>query len=86
MTTLASSSSYVDWSSMFQVLIISIIAGAGLVTVFSLGLRALSASGYVRIADEQAPRRNVAALAGAALCLLIVIAGAIYGIYIMLDK
>lgn len=79
-------SSYVDWPSMFKILLISVIAGAGLVTVFSLGLLALSASGYVRIGDEQAPRRNIAALGGAIICLLIVIGAALYGIQIMFDK
>jgi hypothetical protein len=48
MTVLADSTSYVDWPSMGKILLISIAAGAGLVTVYSVGLLALSASGYLR--------------------------------------
>ncbi len=45
---IAASSSYVDWSSMWKILAISLGAGAGLVAVYAIGLLALSASGYLR--------------------------------------
>ncbi len=51
MSVLADSTSYVDWPSMWKILGISIAAGAGLVTVYSVGLLALSASGYLRGAN-----------------------------------
>jgi hypothetical protein len=88
MKTLADSpSSYVDWTSMWKILLISIGAGAGLVTVYALGLFALSASGYLRSDDEPvAARHNVAALAAAVLCLAIVAAGAVYGIHVIFAK
>jgi hypothetical protein len=79
--------SYVDWSSMGKILLISICAGAGLVTIYSIGLMALSASGYMRTSDGQASERhNVAALIGACLCLVVVVGAAIYGIQVMFDK
>jgi hypothetical protein len=85
MTVLATT--YVDWASMWKILVISVLAGAGLVTVYSLGLRALSASGYLRGSDEQPQgRRNALALVGAAGCLLIVVASAIYGIHVIFTK
>ncbi len=86
MTVLADSS-YVDWPSLWKILLISIGAGAGLVTVYSVGLLALSVSGYLRRGDEPAPhRRNVLALAAAVICLAIVAAAAAYGIHVMLAK
>jgi hypothetical protein len=84
--------SYVDWTSMWKILLISIGAGAGLVTIYSIGLVALSVSGYVRSKDEQAageqaaPRHNVAALIGAILCLVLVAALAVYGIHVIFKK
>ncbi len=80
--------SYVEWASMWKILVISIAAGAGLVTVYSIGLLALSASGYLRRGDTEqaAPRRNVVALVAAATCLLVVAAGAAYGIRVIFTK
>ncbi len=79
--------SYVDWASMWKILAISVAAGAGLVMVYSIGLLALSASGYVRRGDHEASgRRNVAALVAAAICLLVVAAGVAYGISVIFDK
>ena len=65
--------------------VISIVAGAGLVTVFAIGLLALSASGYIRDAEAQQTdavvRRNVPALAVAVVCAVIVILAVIYGLH-----
>jgi ABC-type nickel/cobalt efflux system permease component RcnA len=86
MTVLADST-YVDWSSMGKILLISIAAGAGLVSVYSLGLLALSASGYVRREDDASqPQRNVLALVAAVICLCVVVAAAIYGIRVIFEK
>ncbi|MGX7678753.1 hypothetical protein ACSMXN_07625 [Jatrophihabitans sp. DSM 45814] len=90
MTVLATGS-YVDWGSMGKILLISIIAGAGLVTVYSVGMLALSKSGYVHAIDEgsaagEPVRRNMAALVAAGFCGLIVAAGVAYGIYEIFAK
>lgn len=84
--TAAASTQYVDWASMWKILLISIGAGAGLVGVYSIGLLALSVSGYFRSGTEQTATRNTAALVGAVLCLVVVAAGAIYGIHVILAK
>jgi hypothetical protein len=97
---LADSTSYVDWASMGKILLISIAAGAGLVTIYALGLLALSASGYLRgNTDDTAAapahaapdaavshRHNILALLAAVLCAAVVVAAAVYGIHVMLAK
>ena len=99
MSVLADSTSYVDWPSMWKILLISVGAGAGLVAVYALGIRALSASGYLRGDDGDTGtgahaashgtttrQRNVLALLAAVLCLAIVVGAAVYGIHVMLAK
>jgi len=81
---LASSSSYVDWSAMGEILGIGLLAGAGLVAVFSFGLVFLSHSGYE--AGTDTVRRNPFVLIAAAICFLIVVGGVAYGIDVMLAK
>jgi hypothetical protein len=39
---IVTASSYVDWASMWKILVISVIVGAGLATVFAVGLVSLS--------------------------------------------
>jgi hypothetical protein len=78
----AASSGYVDWGAMWKILVIGLVAGAGLAAVYSIGLVALSASGYLsKVADGAPARRNVLALVAAAVCLLIVVAGVVYGVH-----
>jgi hypothetical protein len=79
-------SSYVDWASMGKILLISVVAGAGGVLIYSVGLRALSASGYLRRGDEPEQHRRVLPLLAAGICLAAVLAGAIYGIHVMFTK
>jgi hypothetical protein len=79
--------SYVDWSSMWKILVIGLCAGAGLTLVYSLGLVALSASGYLHSeANGTKPQRNLLALVGALFCLVIVLAAAGYGISVIFSK
>jgi hypothetical protein len=87
MGLIAASSGYVDWSSMWKILVISILAGAGLASVFSVGLVALSASGYMRGSSDGAsvPHR-VLPLVVCVLCGLIVVAAAVYGIHVIFTK
>jgi hypothetical protein len=79
--------SYVDWSSMWKILVIGLGAGAGLTLVYSLGLVALSASGYMHSgATGTKPQRNLLAFVGALFCLVIVLAAAGYGISVIFSK
>ena len=85
---------YIDYTSLLKILVIGLIAGAGLVGLFSLGLVLIDASqpraGVAARTDgtEQATvtSRNYVAMAGAGLCFLIVLAAAAYGINVILSK
>jgi hypothetical protein len=82
---MVTAASYVDWGSMWKILVISLICGVGLVAVFAVCLLALSRSGYIRDAEAQQTdavvRRNAPALAVAVACAVIVIIAAIYGLH-----
>jgi hypothetical protein len=65
--------SYIDLDALWKVLVASLLAGAGLAAVFSLSLVGLSSGRPV-------------GRAGAALCLLVVAAGIVLGLYVMLAK
>ena len=84
MANLMASSAYINWSSLGTVLLIGILAGAGAVALYSLGLVALSASGYMPSADAQTEgrvvKRNPLALVGGIVCLLGVAGIAVVGI------
>jgi hypothetical protein len=87
MHLIAASASYVDWSSMWKILAIGLGAGAGLTLIYSLGLVALSASGYMHTgATGTKPQRNIVALVGSLFCLVIVLAAAGYGISVIFEK
>jgi hypothetical protein len=62
---------YVDLDALWKVLVASLLAGAGLAAAFSLSLVGLSSG-------------RTAGRAGAALCLLVVAAGIVLGLYVML--
>ncbi|MGC5015862.1 hypothetical protein ACLQ2R_34300 [Streptosporangium sp. DT93] len=62
---------YIDLDALWKVLLASLLAGAGLVAVFSLALVGLSTG-------------RPAGRAGAGLCLLVVAAGVALGLYVML--
>ncbi|MEU4408804.1 hypothetical protein AB0F88_30170 [Streptosporangium sp. NPDC023963] len=64
---------YVDLDALWRVLLASLLAGAGLVAVFSLALVGLSSG-------------RAAGRAGAGLCFLVVAAGVVLGLYVMLAE
>ena len=76
---LASSTSYVTWKAMWEILVIGLVAGAGLTAVFSVGLVALNLS-------RSDGSRNMVGWALAGLCFLVVLAGIAYGISVMFTK
>lgn len=85
---------YVDYTSLLKILAVGLFGGAGLIAVFSLGLVFLQASeprarvpvSATAPADAATTSRNYAALVGSAVCFLIVVAGAAYGINVILSK
>ncbi|MFF3438309.1 hypothetical protein [Streptosporangium sp. NPDC002721] len=62
---------YIDLDALWKVLLASLLAGAGLVAVFSLALVGLSSG-------------RLAGRAGAGLCFLVVAAGIVLGLHTML--
>jgi hypothetical protein len=81
----AASTSYVDWSALWQILVAGLLGGAGLVAVYSFGLVFVNSAGGLRSGSPVRGRRLVRLIA-AAICFLIVIGGIAYGISVMLTK
>jgi hypothetical protein len=85
---LADISTYIDIGALVKILLISLVAGAGLTAVFSIGVEALSRGGYGgeveegHSASERAPVGMVVAVA----CFVAVLAGIGYGIDVALTK
>ena len=77
---------WVDWTALWQIVVLGLIAGAGLPALFAIGLRALRLSGGRRAqavgADsEPVVGGSVAGIAAAALCFAVVLAAVGWGIY-----
>jgi hypothetical protein len=84
---LADVSSYIDVGALVKILLIGLVAGAGLTAAFSLGVEGLSRGGYAGEAEEGAPAaRNPAALVLAVVCFMVVASGIGYGISVALTK
>ncbi|GII87410.1 hypothetical protein Ssi03_54000 [Sphaerisporangium siamense] len=64
---------YIDLDALWKVLVAALLAGAGLVAVYSLAL--------VGLANGRAAGR-----VAAGLCFLVVAAGLVLGLYVMLAK
>jgi hypothetical protein len=77
-------SQYIDVGALAKILLIGLVAGAGLTAVFSFGVAGLSRCGF-GVGPENAARRP-AALALAVVCFLVVLAGIGYGISVALTK
>jgi hypothetical protein len=79
--------SWIDLTAVWQIVVVGLIAGAGLPALFALGLRALSLPGAGRAkaaagADSDTViGGSVAGAATAAVCFLIVLAAIGWGIY-----
>jgi hypothetical protein len=74
---------YVDTGALLQVLVASILGGAGLVAVFAVGLVGTSFAGT---SGQTTTGRRVAGLSLAGFSFLVVAAGVVLGIYAMLHK
>jgi hypothetical protein len=85
---LADISTYIDIGALVKILLIALVAGAGLTAIFSIGVEALSRGGYAGEAEEghSASERTQAGLVVAVACFLIVLAGIGYGISVALTK
>jgi hypothetical protein len=74
---------YVDVGALLQVLVTSLLGGAGLVAVFSLGVVGTS---MAEEAGETTGGRRFAGLALASVSFLVVALGVVLGVYAMLSK
>lgn len=72
-------SSYVTWRAMWEILVIGLVAGAGLTAVFSFGLVFLNPA-------RGGGARTMVGWVLAAVCFLVVLGGIAYGISVMFTK
>jgi hypothetical protein len=76
---------WIDLRAVAEIVVVGLLAGAGLPAIFAIGLRALGtpAKGHVSVSDDELVGGNPAGIAAAALCFVIVLAAIGYGIYIV---
>ena len=77
---------YIDLAALGKVLIASLIAGVGLVSIFGVGLVGLSEHrGQMSTGSNAGQHGGAVWLALAALCFAVVLVGAALGVYTILD-
>ena len=76
---------WIDLRAVWEIVVVGLLAGAGLPALFAIGLRALGkpAKGHVTVADDELVGGSRAGIAIAAVCFAIVLAAVGYGIYII---
>jgi hypothetical protein len=77
--------SWINLRAIWEIVVVGLLAGAGLPVIFALGLRALGTpgKGHVQVSDDELVGGNPAGIAIAAACFAIVLAAIGYGIYII---
>jgi hypothetical protein len=76
---------WISLRAIWEIVVVGLLAGAGLPAIFALGLRALGASGkrHVTVSDDELVGGNPAGIAVASVCIAIVLGAIGYGIYII---
>jgi hypothetical protein len=74
-------SGYINWSALASIVMVGLMAGAGLPALFALGIRALSGEGSHDLDGRRPPIR----LAAAVLSLAIVIGAIMFAIKFIVD-
>jgi hypothetical protein len=75
---------WVNGTALWQIVLLGLIAGAGLPALFAIGLRALAAGSRGGTAEEESGRivgGNPAGIAAAAFCFAVVLAAVGWGIW-----
>ena len=72
-------SEYFDGAALLRVVVVSLILGAGIPAIFSLGVRSLAWDGAER------PRPAIRTFA-AGVCFAVVVAAIVFGIYTIMAK
>jgi hypothetical protein len=77
--------SWIDLSSLWEIVVVGLLAGAGLPALFAIGMRALARPARGRVSPDSGELvgGNPAGIALAAACFLVVLAAIGYGIYII---
>jgi hypothetical protein len=88
MDALLASGGYVDWTALWKIVVIGLLAGSGLTAVYSIGVVFVSWAEAAGRGDSsgRASRAHPLAWVGAVFCLCVVLAGVGYGIDTMLAK
>ena len=79
---------WVDLHALWQIVLVGLLAGAGLPALFAVGLRALSMrpdGAAVQAGDEHVVGGSTVGMAAAVLCFAVVLAAVGYGIYIIVN-
>ena len=78
-------SSWINLRALGEIVIVSLLAGAGLPAIFALGLRALGmpGKGHVTVSDDELVGGSTAGIVIATVCIALVLAAIGYGIYII---
>ena len=77
--------SWIDLRAIWEIVVVSLLAGAGLPAIFAIGLRALGTPGraHVKVSDDELVGGSPAGIVVAVLCVAVVLAAIGYGIYII---
>jgi len=78
-------SSWINLDALWQIIVVGLLCGAGLPTVFALGLRALNAPGasIQPVGSDQIVGGSRIGQAVAVLCFAVVLAAIAWGIYLI---
>jgi len=78
-------SSWINLQAVGEIVVVGLLAGAGLPAIFALGLRALGmpGKGHVTASDDELAGGSTAGIAIATVCIAVVLAAIGYGIYII---
>ena len=84
----ASTEPWINFSALWKILVVGLLAGAGLPTVFAVGLRALNyrSGATVDGDDTHVYGGNPAGLAAGGFCFLVVLAAIGWGIYFIVHS
>jgi hypothetical protein len=81
--------SWIDLHALWQIVVVGVLAGAGLPALFAVGLRALSLPGNgaqpIGADSDRVVGGSPLGLAAATVCFAIVLAAVGYGIYIVVN-
>jgi hypothetical protein len=76
---------WIDLRAVAEIVVVGLLAGAGLPALFAIGLRALAlpGKGHIRVSADELVGGNPAGIAVATVCFAIVLAAIGYGIYLI---